>query len=263
MTWKKKVGNRKTKKPLVKECTHKGMKIQWRDQNHPSLKINETTKLKSKTQVVFYIFLVLTLWPVGQPSSHTFGSASYTGFLTEEKKERKRCCFRESHVCLDCPQKRSASRKMSGERIYNHSVKRHHPLLERNRESITRSWKDSEPASNWCLEYFMLLCAHEPCKCVRDGLSCYSETVFSCVSSSCRQLLRTMGSGWASVLKTQSSSGRRSSSEKSRYRYLGRQEVVHFIQLWCKFSGFVSTADCIERWMTWQIKAKSKQKSAV
>lgn len=52
----------------------------------------------------------------------------------------------------------------------------------------------------------------------------YSETVLSCVASSCRQLLRMMGSGWASVLKTQSSSGRRSSSEKSRYRYLSVSE---------------------------------------
>lgn len=77
------------------------------------------------------------------------------------------------------------------------------------------------------------------------GIQSYSETVFSCVSSSCRQLLRMTGSGWASVLKTQSSSGRRSSSEKSRYRYLGRQEVMHLIQLWCRFSGFASTADCI------------------
>lgn len=59
-----------------------------------------------------------------------------------------------------------------GERIYNHSVKRQHPLLERNWESMTRSWKDSEPALNWCLQYLCdSACAHELCKCVR--LSCW------------------------------------------------------------------------------------------
>lgn len=46
----------------------------------------------------------------------------------------------------------------SGKRIYNHSVKRQHPLLERNRESVTRSWKDSEPALNWGFAIFMFVC---------------------------------------------------------------------------------------------------------
>lgn len=122
-----------------------------------------------------------------------------------------------------------------GERIYNHSVKRQHPLLERNWESMTRSWKDSEPALNLCLQYLCdSVCAHELCRCVcnclspQGGVQSYSVTVLSCVASSCRQLLRMTGSGWASVLKTQSSRGRRSSSEKSRYRYLSTQETHPF-----------------------------------
>lgn len=110
---------------------------------------------RAKTQVVFYTFLSLS-----NNMAHRSTLLPYIWvcklycFPHRGKKERKRCSFHESHVCLDCPQKRSASRKIARrKRIYNHSVKLHHPLLERNWESITRSWKDSEPASNWCSEY--------------------------------------------------------------------------------------------------------------
>jgi len=118
---------------LVKECTHKGKicndKIEG---NHSSLKINETTKSKSKTQVVFYTFLFLTIWPVVQPSSHTFGSASYTGFLTEERRKEKGALFMKVMFVLIVHKKEVPAGSNPGERIYNHSVKRQHPLLERN-----------------------------------------------------------------------------------------------------------------------------------
>lgn len=63
------------------------------------------------------------------------------------------------------------------------------------------------------------------CDCVRlSQCRVWIQSVLSCVASFCRQLLRMTGSGWASVLNTQSSRGRRSSSEKIRYRYLSVSE---------------------------------------
>lgn len=76
------------------------------------LRFNETTKSKSKTQVVFYTFLSLS-----NNMAHRSTLPPYIWvcklywFPHRGKKERKRCSFHESHVCLDCPQKRSASRK--------------------------------------------------------------------------------------------------------------------------------------------------------
>lgn len=99
------------------------------------------------------MFLFLTIWPIVQPSSHTFGSASYTGFLTEERRKEKGALFMKVMFVLIVHKKEVPAGSNPGERIYNHSVKRQHPLLERNWESITRSWKDSEPAFNWCLQY--------------------------------------------------------------------------------------------------------------
>lgn len=165
-TWRlggKKEGNRNTKKPLVKEWTHKGEKNKQKKQNAMTRykqilhhwRLTKQQNRRAKTQVVFYTFLSLS-----NNMAHRSTLLPYIWvcklycFPHRGKKERKRCSFHESHVCLDCPQKRSASRKIARrKRIYNHSVKRHHPLLERNWESITRSWKDSEPASNWCSEY--------------------------------------------------------------------------------------------------------------
>lgn len=49
---------------------------------------NQRAKLKW-----FSICFSLTIWPIVQPSSHTFGSASYTGFLTEERRKEKGALF--------------------------------------------------------------------------------------------------------------------------------------------------------------------------
>lgn len=82
--------------------------------NHSSLKINKTMKSKSKTQVVFYTFLSLS-----NNMAHRSTLLPYIWvwklywFPHRGKTERKRCSFHESHVCLDCPQKRGASRKLA------------------------------------------------------------------------------------------------------------------------------------------------------
>lgn len=76
--------------------------------------------------------LCLTIWPVVQPSSHTFGSASYTGFLTEERRKEKGALFMKVMFVLIVHKKEVPAGSNPGERIYNHSVKRQHPLLERN-----------------------------------------------------------------------------------------------------------------------------------
>lgn len=97
---------------------------------------------------------------------------------------------------------------------------------------MVSSTKDApEPAFNWCLKY-LCDCAHPRLSgLLFVGFHCHSETVFSCVALSCRQLLRMMGSGWASVLNTQSSSGRRSSSENSKYRYLRKNKMIYSVQI--------------------------------
>lgn len=61
--------------------------------------------------------------------------------------------------------------------------------------------------------------------CVTAGYTgrvCWVSRVVSLCFS--KQLLRTMGKGWASVLNTHSSSGSRLSSEKRRYRYLTKKK---------------------------------------
>ena len=121
---------------------------------------------------------------------------------------------------------------------------------------MTRSWKDSETCIELVFAIFVwLCCVHMSCanvsvtvSVVVGGVRSYSVTVLSCVASSCRQLLRMMGSGWASVLKTQSSRGRRSSSEKSRYRYLSRQEK-HPGRSESRFTGSFTPAVCSKHWV--------------
>lgn len=116
----------------------------------------------------------------------------------------------------------STPQQKKKKRLYNHSAKSQHPLLERNYKSVN------------LLKRWNLLWIGDSSFCVYTGAvlkylskllvynQFYSDTIFSCVVSSSRQLLRMMGSGWASVLKTQSSRESRSSSEKSRYKYLGK-----------------------------------------
>lgn len=113
--------------------------------DHSSLKVNETMKSKSKTQVVFYMFLslFLTIWPIVQPFSHTVGSVSYTGFLTEERRKEKGALLMKVMFVLIVHKKEVPAGSNRGQRMYNHSIKQQHPLLERNYESVTRSWKDS------------------------------------------------------------------------------------------------------------------------
>lgn len=67
---------------------------------------NQRAKLKW-----FSICFSLTIWPIVQPSSHTFGSASYTGFLTEERRKEKGALFMKVMFVLIVHKKISASRK--------------------------------------------------------------------------------------------------------------------------------------------------------
>lgn len=91
----KEEGNRNAKKPLVKECTHKGKNAMTRKKeiiHHRRLTKRWTQRAKLKWfSIRFSLFL--TIWPVVQPSSRTFGSASYTGFLTEERRKEKGALF--------------------------------------------------------------------------------------------------------------------------------------------------------------------------
>lgn len=171
------------------------------------------------------MFLVfLTIWPIGWSSLLPYiWVCNFIWFPHRGKKERKKVLFSQKSCCFDCPQKRSANRKIAQRKKFTIRIK--DTILPWKE---VKSSKDApEPAFNWCLEY-LCDCAHLwPSHFLCVGVHCHSETVFSCVASSCRQLLRMMGSGWASVLKTQSSSGRRSSSENSKYRYLRKHEIIH------------------------------------
>lgn len=130
--------------------------------------------------------------------------------VSSQRKEGKKkgALFTKSHVCFDCPQKRSANRRIAQrKRIYNQNKrhqKRRVPKMLLNLHS-TGVWNTLCDCAHLWLSYLLFV-----------GVHCQLETVLSCVASSWRQLLRMMGSGWASVLKTQSSSGRRSSSENSK-----------------------------------------------
>lgn len=234
---KKREGNRNTKKPLVRvDSQREKKKMQWRD-IRKSLLINETTKSKSKTQVVFYTFLSLS-----NNVAHRSTLLPYIWvcklycFPHRGKKERKRCSFHESHVCLDCPQKRSASRKIARRKDLQSQRKTTPSFTGKELRVHNTLLKRLWTCIKLVFGIFVWLCVHMNCanvsvtvSAVVCGVQSYSETVLSCVASSCRQLLRMTGSGWASVLKTQSSSGRRSSSEKIRYRYLSKREISHLI----------------------------------
>ena len=128
--------------------------------------------------------------------------------------------------------KRSASRKLARQKDIQSQRKTTTSFtgkeLRVHNTLLKRLWTCIELV--FAIVVWLCVCVHINCanvsvtvSVVAGDVRSYSETVLSCVASSCRQLLRMMGSGWASVLKTQSSSGRRSSSEKSRYRYLRKQ----------------------------------------
>lgn len=149
--------------------------------------------------------------------------------VSSQRKEGKRKVpFSQKVLLFWLSTKKKCEQENSSAKKKKITIRLRDTILPRKEAEST---KDApEPASNWCLEYL--------CDCAHPWLShflfvgfyCHSETVFSCVASSCRQLLRMMGNGWASVLKTQSSSGRRSSSENSKYRYLRKHKIIHSVQ---------------------------------
>lgn len=155
-------------------------------------------------------------------------------FLTEERRKGKKdiSSWKSCLSWLSTKEKgqQEVPPAKKKKRLYNHSAKSQHPLLERNYKSVN------------LLKRLNLLWIGDSSFCVCTGAvqklldQFYSESIFSCVVSSCRQLLRMMGSGWASVLKTQSSRESRSSSEKSRYKYLGRRGKKRF--LWQIYSSY-------------------------
>lgn len=135
--------------------------------------------------------------------------------FSSQRKERReqRCSCHKSNFHFDCPQRKSRLR------CYNYSVQHEILYRRRSREAAVRAAGTRGPAS---------LCMWVS-GCVIAG---YIRCVF-CVSRvvplwcSSKQLLRMIGKGWASVLNTQSSRGSRSSSEKSRYRYLTFNQTIN------------------------------------
>lgn len=195
------------------------------------------------------MFLFLTIWPISWSSLLPYiWGGNVICFPHRGKNERKRCSFHKKSCCFDCPHKRSANRRQAQRKnIYNQN-KRHHPSLEGSKEFERCSWT--------CIQLvfgiLVWLCTSGLSHLLFVGVHCHSETFFFCVASSCRQLLRMMGSGWASVLKTQSSSGRRSSSENSKYRYLRKHKIIHLFQIKnvvsthkmsCNNHGFLGTCE--------------------
>lgn len=76
---------------------------------------------------------------------------SYTGFLTEERRKEKGALFTKVMFVLIVHKKEVPAGSNPGERIYNHSVKPQHPLLERNPRVLNTLLKYSEPALTWCV----------------------------------------------------------------------------------------------------------------
>lgn len=162
-------------------------------------------------------FLFRSAWPtIIRRSSHRFGAASYSFFPHRGKKQRKKVLFSWKSRFTDCPRK-----------IAPASARRGEQEVSAQRYTITacvyiylyikRSFTGKE------LRIHVRTVRLRPCVWIHVSGEYYSRDVCpsSClVPCSCRHLLRMMGSGWASVLNTQSSSGSRSSSENSRYRYL-------------------------------------------
>lgn len=165
-----KEGDRNETKPLVKRSTHKGKNCNNKIKgNNLLLKIGGK-KRRSKTQVVFYTFL--SFWqygPIAHTSSHTFGPVSYIGFLTEERRKEKRYLFVKVMFALIVHKREVPARSNPGVRIYNHSVKRQHPLLERNWKSVTHSGKDWTCTES-VLAIFVWICAHWLCRRVCNCL---------------------------------------------------------------------------------------------
>lgn len=114
-----KEGKRNAKKPLVKECTHKGKKernamTRYKEIIH-HLSLTKRRNQRAKKLKWFSIRVSLCLNNMARSSTllpYIWVCKLYC-FPHRGKKERKRCSFHESHVCLDCPQKRSASRKLA------------------------------------------------------------------------------------------------------------------------------------------------------
>lgn len=108
---------------------------------HPSPQINKKTKWKSSSRVVFYMFLVLTIWPVACSSLLPYiWVCNFIWIPHRGKKERKRCSFhKKSCFFWLSTKKRCAIRIAQRKRIYNQN-KRHHPSLEGNNSFERCSW---------------------------------------------------------------------------------------------------------------------------
>ncbi len=142
-------------------------------------------------------------------------------FSSQRKEAKKKRCSSHEVTFTDCPQKitrRLPPAEESGKpRLRDIQSQRIFIYVYIYEEILYR--KGSWESMSGSVRLNPCVCV---CVCVCDGKH-YSRLVcpWSCVAlCSCRQLLCITGSGWASVLNTQSSSGRRSSSENSRYRYL-------------------------------------------
>ncbi len=139
-------------------------------------------------------------------------------FLTEERSKGKKVLFSWKSRFTDCPRKITPASARRGKReasAQRYTITAYIYICIYIYEEILYR----KGAENPCQDPWGWI---RVCVCVCDGKH-YSRLVcpWSCVAlCSCRQLLCITGSGWASVLNTQSSSGRRSSSENSRYRYL-------------------------------------------
>lgn len=138
---------------------------------------------------------------------------------TKERKN-KRCSFHKVMFLswLSAEEKCQQENKKPSQRIYNHSIlcskgtasPRRPALSLRRTAAYFNHWLFTPPPPP----------SQPMCVFAWRSDQSYSDSDCSCGAPPCWQFLRMTGSGWASVLNTQSSSGRRSSSEKSRYRYL-------------------------------------------
>lgn len=93
---KPKTGKEKCKETFGQiPYSRRGKKANYKiEGKHPSPQINKKTKWKSSTRVVFYMFHVLTIWPVGWSSLLPYiWVCNFIWFPHRGKKERKRCSF--------------------------------------------------------------------------------------------------------------------------------------------------------------------------
>ena len=173
--------------------------------------------------MVFYTFLSLSDNMARSSTLLPLHLGLQVILVSSQRKEGKKKVLFSWKSCLSwlSTKKKGPAGSNPGERIYNHSVKTTTSFTgkELRVPLLKRLWTGIEI----CVCHICVaVCVHMNCANVSVvvGVQSYSETVLSCGAGSSRQLLRMMGSGWASVLKTQSSRERRSSSENSRYRYL-------------------------------------------